>query len=342
MQWAVANHLIMSMTVQRRDVSDPEVIYSFAQRVSSKTHLDYLYLLTVADIRGTDPALWNSWKDSLLKTLYHGTLKVLNRGLENPLNKAEIIAENKSRALSFLTDSRVDKAKIFQHWENLGDVYFLRYSADEISWHTAGIIKHNNDSIPLVLIRQDTRYGSTEIFIYCADQNHLFAQITTVIGRLELNIISARIVTSTTHFALDRFRVLDKSGRPVTEDTQLRQIRIDLESALSQPKVLPPINARQQSRRLKHFHIPVTVEFDNEVTAGLTSVTVTATDIPGALSRIARGFLVCDLSVHAAKVATIGERIDDVFFISHRDSKPVTDPAQLDKLEQVLIEQLSP
>ncbi len=167
------------------------------------------------------------------------------------------------------------------------------------------------------------------------------AQITTLIGRHELNILSARIVTSTTRFALDRFRVLDNSGRPVTEESQLRQIRIDLESALNQPKVLPPINARQQSRRMKHFNIPVTVEFDNEVTAGLTSVTVTATDIPGALSRIARGFLVCDLSVHAAKVATIGEKIDDVFFISHRESRPGTDPAQLDKLEQVLIDQLS-
>jgi [protein-PII] uridylyltransferase len=340
-QWAVANHLIMSMTVQRRDVSDPEEIYSFAQRVSSKTHLDYLYLLTVADIRGTDPALWNSWKDSLLKTLYHGTLKVLNRGLENPLNKAEIIAENKTRALTLLTDCSVDKTEIFRHWNNLGDIYFLRYSADEISWHTAEIIKHNNDNVPLVSIRQDTRYGSTEIFIYCADQDHLFAQITTVIGRLELNIISARIMTSTTGYALDRFRVLDKSGRPVTEKTQLRQIRIDLESALCQPKLLPPIDARQQSRRLKHFHIPVSVEFDNEVTAGLTSVTVNATDISGALSLIARGFLVCDLSVHAAKVATIGEKIDDVFFISHRDNRPVTDPAQLDKLEQILIEQLS-
>ncbi len=339
-QWGVANHLIMSMTTQRRDVSDPEVTHGFAQSVSSKTHLDYLYLLTVADIRGTNPELWNSWKDSLLKTLYHGTLSVLNRGLDNPLNKAEIIAENKSQAMSLLTENHLDKAKILEHWKDLGDTYFLRYYADEISWHTAAIIEHDNDAIPLVLVRQDTRYGSTEIFIYCADRNSLFAQITTVIGQHELNITSARIVTSNTRFALDRFRVLDKNGQPITDAVQLRQIRMDLESALSQPKVLPPIYARQRSRRLKHFNIPETVKFDNEVTAGLTSVAVTATDSPGALSRIARGFLACDVSVHAAKVATIGEKIEDVFFISHRDGRPVTDPAQLEKIEQTIMEQL--
>lgn len=340
-QWAVANHLIMSMTMQRRDVSDPEVVHAFAQRVSSKTHLDYLYLLTAADIRGTDPKLWNAWKDSLLQILYRGTLKVLNRGLDNPLNKHAIITENKTRALQLLVDSKLEETAIHALWKNLGDSYFLRYQADEISWHTPAIIQHGNDTRPLVLIRQNTRYNSSEIFIYCADRRHLFAQITAVIGQLELNIISARIVTANTHHALDRFRVLDKYGEAVKDPVRLQQIQRNIEQALCQPSLLPEVSLRRPSRRMQHFHVPARVDFDNEVTAGLTSVAITATDKSGALYRIARSFLDHNLSVHAAKIATLGEKLEDVFFISDEDGRPLTDPQRLKQLEHTLIKQLN-
>lgn len=343
-QWAVTNHLIMSMTIQRRDVSDPEVIHAFAQHVSSKVHLDYLYLLTVADIRGTNPELWNSWKDSLLKTLYNGTLTVLNRGLDNPLNKHDIISKNKKQALQLLRDRPIGEAAILALWQEMGDSYFLRYQADEISWHTPEIIQHinHNKSLqPLVLIRQDTHYNSTEIFIYCADKKHLFAQITVVIGKLALNIISARIVTSTTHYALDRFRVLNKEGNAVTDTIELQRICSNIEAALRQRQLPKETHVRKPSRRMKHFHIPVGVEFDNAVTAGLTSVAITATDRPGALYRIARSFLHCDLLVHAAKVATIGEKLEDVFFISDKDGQQLTDEQRLTQLQQTLVTQLS-
>ena len=340
-QWAVANHLLMSMTMQRRDVTDPEVVQSFARHVSSKTHLDYLYLLTVADIRGTNPELWNSWKDSLLKTLYQGTVKLLNRGLENPLNKADIIKENREHALRLLADSGIPEEQIEALWRRMGEDYFLRYYADEIRWHTPPIIAHGEQTKPLILIRQDNRFNSTEIFFYCPDQDDLFVKITTVLGRLELNIISARIVTTEEHFALDRFRVLDKHGDSVQDESRIRQIRYELESELCKREGLPPINPRRQTRRMQHFNIPVTVEFDNEITAGLTSVEVTATDRPGVLSHIARSFYECDISVHAAKIATFGEKIEDVFFISHRDGRQVTDEATLRLIESTLIENLS-
>ena len=342
-QWAVANHLIMSMTIQRRDISDPEVVHAFAQRVSSKTHLDYLYMLTVADIRGTNPELWNSWKDSLLKTLYQATLAVLNRGLDNPLNKMEIIEENKRDALNRLQDEDVDTAAVQRLWADMGEDYFLRYYADEISWHTPEIIRHEaaESETPLVLIRQDTRYNSTEIFIYCADQERLFALITMVIGNLELNIISARIVTSNKQYALDRFRVLDKSGSAIKDKYRLEQIRSSLEAALSRPDSVARLQPRSPTRRLKNFNIAVSVEFDNEVTAGLTSVAVTATDRPGALAKIAWSFYECGVSVHAAKVATFGEKLEDVFFISQPDGRQVTDEKLLSRIENLLIEQLS-
>ncbi|MEM7207107.1 MAG: [protein-PII] uridylyltransferase [Pseudomonadota bacterium] len=339
--WAVENHLLMSMTMQRRDISDPEVVYEFAKRVSTKTHLDYLYLLTVADIRGTSPELWNSWKNSLLITLYDSTVRVLSRGLDNPINRDAIVKENRQDAMQKLIARNLNRDDIETLWNNLGDDYFLRYYADEICWHTPAMIEHGNCATPLVLVRQDERYNSTEIFIYCRDRDNLFAHITTAIGNLSLNVISARIVTSTTGHALDRFRVLDHDGHAIRDTNQLKHIQYELEQSLSSPTVEPLRLSRPLNRRLKMFSVPTAVTFDNQVTAGWTSVTVIGTDRPGALSRIANAFLSCDVSVHAAKVATFGEKLEDVFFVTHRDGHAVTEEASLDQIETALIDHLS-
>ena len=163
-QWAVANHLIMSMTIQRRDISDPEIIYQFAQQVHSMRHLDYLYLLTVADIRGTNPDLWNSWKESLLKSLYISTRKLLETGELKPVNEQKIIAQNRQKAHHLLIDSGVDAADIARTWAKMGDKYFLRYYPDEIHRQTLAIIAHGDSAAPLILIQRDKRLTAPKFF----------------------------------------------------------------------------------------------------------------------------------------------------------------------------------
>ena len=137
--WLVRHHLLMSITAQRRDISDPAVVSEFAQTVGDHVHLDYLYLLTIADIRGTNPGLWNDWKDALLHDLYRSTVRALIRGLENPIERAEIVRETRDEAGRLVADCGIDAEAAAALWDNFGDDYFLRHSADETRWHASNI-----------------------------------------------------------------------------------------------------------------------------------------------------------------------------------------------------------
>ncbi len=163
------------MTAQRRDISDPEVIHAFAMEVRDLVHLDYLYVLTVADINATNHTLWNNWRAMLLRQLYMETKRALRRGLENPINKEDRIEQVQHEAMLLLARQRIPEQKVREHWALLGDDYFLREDAHNIAWHTRAILEHGDDPLPLVLIRK-TSYrvfeGATEIFIYQRGSAH--------------------------------------------------------------------------------------------------------------------------------------------------------------------------
>ena len=319
--WLVRHHLTMSITAQRRDLSDPEVIHEFARTVSSLAHLDRLYLLTVADIRATNPTLWNSWKDGLLRELYQKTAQALRRGLDNPIDKHERILEVQEQARGLLADAGMEPVEIERVWADLGDAYFLRHNADEIAWHTRALAEHGERSDPLIRLRRETQRGSTEIFIACPDHAYRFALITSVLDRLGLSVVDARVLTSRTGRALDTFLVLEASGEPITDDYRVDEIRRALESALARPDHLPAPTIRRTPRRMRHFAIPLRVEAEAQPGSNLTAIEVTAGDRPGLLSRIARAMLEADVRVHNARIATVGERVDDVFFVTAGDSE---------------------
>jgi len=319
--WLVRNHLLMSITAQRRDLSDPEVIHEFARAVSSMEHLDRLYLLTVADIRATHPTLWNSWKDNLLRELYQKTAQALRRGLDNPIDKAERMAEVQAQARTLLAAAGVDGDRIDAVWSDLGDVYFLRHNADEIAWHTRALSEHSGRLEPLVRLRRETQRGSTEVFIACTDHRFRFALVTSIFDRLGLSVVDARILTSLAGRAIDTFLVLEASGDPITDDYRIEEIRTALESALRQPDRLPALTQRRTPRRMRHFDIPLRVEAERQPGSNLTAIEVTAGDRPGLLSRIARAMLEAGVRVHNARIATVGERVDDVFFVTDPDNQ---------------------
>src|SRR5690606_33098080 len=179
--WLVRNHLLMSMTAQRMDISDPEVINRFAQQVGDSTHLDYLYLLTVADIRATNPALWNSWRDSLLAELYTATTRALRRGLGNPLEKDEQIREAQEAARRQLTAKNLHHMPVRKLWRSFPDDYFLRYTADEIVWHTEAIAQRAPDELPLILVDPHSPRGGTDVFVYAEDRDNTFAVIVATL-----------------------------------------------------------------------------------------------------------------------------------------------------------------
>jgi [protein-PII] uridylyltransferase len=339
--WLVRNHLVMSRTATRMDVSDPDVVYNFAGLLGDKTHLDYLYLLTVADIRGTNQTLWTSWKDALLRELYRGTLGALRRGLENPIQRQERITEVQGEALALLCRKSLSKEAILQHWDSLGEDYFLRHSPEEIAWHTEVILEHGNNPAPLVLLRPNRRRGGTEIFVYARDQDFLFATSTQTMDQLGLTIQDARIITSRDGFTLDTYIVLDAdSGQLIERGYRAQEITQAIERSIS-AGTIPTASFRRANRKLRNFSVPTRVTFSTDRSSSRTIMEVVTTDRPGVLARIANGMRFCRVRLHNARIATFGERVEDLFFLTDMDNLPIRDEVKFECLRRSITEALS-
>ncbi len=333
--WLVKNHLVMSLTAQRADISDPDVIADFARKVGDRTHLDFLLLLTVADIRATNPALWNSWRASLLMDLYKATSRALERGQENPLRQEEMVAETQRDTLTLLARHGVDESSARSVWMRFGDEYFLRHSAEELAWHFPAIRDARDADLPLVLVENVGGRGTT-VFVYMRDRDHLFALCTGVLSRLGLNILDARINTTADDFVLDSFVVMEGDGTAIQNAHRFDEILHQLREVLSD-STRTAINVnRRISQRLRNFNTPTSVYFSQDPTRERTVLELVTGDQPGLLSMIGRVFHRRGIRVDAAKIATIGERAEDVFFITDRKGRPIRDPHTLDQLAEVL------
>jgi len=343
--WLVSNHLVMSTTAQRKDLSDPQVIHDFAQFVGDEVHLDYLYVLTVADINATNPTLWNSWRASLLRQLYTETKRALRRGLENPVDREEQIRRTQIAALDILVRNGTDPDDVEQLWSALGDDYFLRHTAGDVAWHSDAILQQPADGGPLVLIKETTQRefeGGTQIFIYAPDQHDFFAVTVAAMDQLNLNIHDARIITSSSRFTLDTYIVLDNEGGSIGDNRERTQeIRDGLTEALRNPDDYPTIIKRRVPRQLKHFAFAPQVTIHNDAQRPVTVLELLAPDRPGLLARIGKIFLEFDLSLQNAKIATLGERVEDVFFITDANNQPLSDPQLCSQLQEAIVKQLS-
>ncbi len=326
-KWLVENHLIMSTTAQRKDISDPEVIADFAKLVGNQERLSFIYLLTVADIRATSPSLWNSWKDSLLAELYHTTKRALRYGLNNPIDQEELVSNTQKKAVNILKDSNLDSQKTKHQWNRLGNDYFLRYSADEVAWHTQAIIHHSDKNEPLILLRGETHRGGTEIFVYMKDVDYLFAIITATLEKLGLDIIDARIITTNDGYALDTFLVLDRDGKTITEPGQQDEITNTLKKRLTNPEE-PSSLSQNLTRQLKHFPIKTKIIFREDANNNRTEMEVITGDRPGLLARISTGLIECKVLLQNAKIATFGERAEDIFFVTDNNDQPLNKEIQ--------------
>lgn len=339
--WLVRNHLLMSMTAQRKDISDPDVIHTFALQVGSIEYLNYLYLLTVADIRATNPSLWNAWKDALLKELYISTHQALHRGLQNPIARSERVQENKKEASDELLKLGISKANIKQSWQHLSDDYFLRYSADEIAWHTIAIAACQDNELPLVLLRPQTQRGSAEIFVYTRNEALLFSICTATLDQLGLTILDARIITTADQYVLNSFQVLEQSGEAINDLYREVHICTSLRHGLIAKKVKTSKNIHKQSRQARHFPIETSITFLEDPSHKHTIIEVITTDRAGLLSTIGRAFTELDIQLHDAKITTIGSRAEDMFYITDQQSLPIIDEDRQQQLRNTMLRYLA-
>lgn len=340
MSWLVRNHLIMSMTAQRKDISDADVIHEFAQVVGSVEYLNYLYLLTVADIRATNPELWNSWKDVLLKELYNKTHGVLRKGLQNPVTLAERLLENKNEAKDELRQLGLCENTIDGVWRNLSDDYFLRYSADEIAWHTRAIANATEDDLPLVLLEPQTQRGSAEVFVYTKNAGPIFSLCTATLDQLGLTILDARIMTTLNDYILNSFQVLEQSGQPIHDHYREEHIRTALQNNLRQQLIKKHKNLHRQSRQAKHFPIPTSIQFLDDPLGRHTIIELVTTDRAGLLSQIGQAFINQQISLHSAKITTIGSRAEDMFYVTDQQNQPITDALRQQQIHDEMLAML--
>lgn len=342
--WLVENHLLMSMTAQRKDISDPDIIYNFARAVPSQVHLDYLYVLTVCDISATNPKLWNTWRASLLRQLYIETKRALRRNSETPIDRQEWVRATQSEAREILHSQNLSDEQIDEVWNVLDEDYFLQDSTVDIAWQTAAIIRHGDNPDPLVLIR-DTRGGPTDgysqITIYMSDRMDLFAATTAVLEQLNLNIVDARITSSSGPFSVSSYVVLDEKNKPLGIDPERKdRVRERLIEELDDPEDYPDIILRRTPRQLKHFAFPTEVTFSNDTINQRTVMEVITPDRPGLLARVGQVLLEHRVRLTNAKIATLGERVEDVFFVTDENGDPLHDPEACRTLQQDLCKML--
>jgi [protein-PII] uridylyltransferase len=323
--WLVKHHLLMSVTAQRRDISDPEVINKFAGIVRDEAHLDYLYCLTVADMRATNESLWNSWKENLLEELYNSTKRAFRRGLEKPVDLRSKIRENQQQALKLLSDININTNEVKDIWRDFKADYFLRYAPEQIVWHSQHILKHDKNK-PLVLISPTPYRGGTEVFVYTKDKPNIFADIVSLLGSKCFSIHDAKIISSKKGYTANTFVILDQQGNAVDDSLRALEIAQSLTNTLSKEE--PLIKLKSLPKRLEQFHIPTQVSFVETKTRRSTLLEIVALDTPGLLAQFANVFQECELHIHSAKITTFGEKVEDVFIVSNNEDKALTEQEQ--------------
>ena len=320
--WIVRNHLYMSHFSQRRDISNPEVVMEFAKIVGDQEHLDNLFLLTVADIRGTSPKVWNAWKGQLLKELYISTTRVLRQGMATPIDINEHIASDKSEALELLKNESIDELEAQNFWKTLSTDYFVRNEPYYIAWHLKSINQTSALNLPVVSVRYSERLEANMFFVFAPDSNLLLVNVTRAFQQLELNIIEARLDSSTSGFALHSFTAIAPDADLANNEKFMQSLQTSLREIILDGENTASVQRSLVSRALKHFPIKASVTF-NEHSKRHTVMEVVAQNQPGLLHKVALILVKYKIRLVNAKIATFGERVEDVFFLTMRDGSLV-------------------
>ena len=336
-EFLVREHLTMSTVAQKQDLSDPDVIGAFAHRVGNERNLTAMYLLTVADIRGTSPKVWNAWKGKLLEDLYRATLRTL--GGRAPDAAAEIEAR-KREALVLLALNALPFEAHKALWATLDVSYFMRHDAADIAWHTRHLSRHVGTAKPVVRARQSLAGDGLQVMVYAADQADLFARICGYFDRVGFSILDARVHTANNGYALDTFQVVASSAseQPGHYRELTHMVESDLMRVIEEGGPLPEPTRKRVSRRVKSFPVAPRVTLRPDEKAQRWLLAISASDRAGLLYLVARILAQHHLSVQLAKVSTLGERVEDTFLIQGPE---LQNNARQIQIETELLQELS-
>ena len=338
--WLVKNHLEMSSIAQRKDTSDPQVILDFANTVSVTTRLDYLYLLTISDIQGTNPTLLNNWKHTLLRDLYKNTRYHLQNEGSVSTTTEEIVAEKKESVLQQVPLLDIKPESCHQLWDRLNDDYILQTPVAMLLWHISQLVGKEDQSV-IAMTQDSNNNSSTLLLLYTQNTNDFFVRITSALEQLRLSIVAARIhSTQGDEYSLDTLHLLNADGVPITGARDLSIIKDAVEKALLAPDVNPNTDHYRTPRQLKYFDTPTRVQFRQNNHRQTTVITITTADSPGLLTRISQVFYEQGIVVHSARISTLGEQAEDIFNITLANDQLLDDPDRQKALEEALQENL--
>ncbi|MGQ0654870.1 MAG: [protein-PII] uridylyltransferase [Betaproteobacteria bacterium] len=333
-EFLVRDHLMMSRVAQKQDVHDPEVVRAFAERVGSERRLVALYLLTVADVRGTSPRVWNAWKAKLLEDLFRAARRVLTG---EPLARDAALAEKQAEAtrllrLYALSDEVKDKL-----WAQLDTAYFLRHDAKEIAWHTRTLHYRVEGGKPVVKARLAPFGEGVQVMIYTRDREALFARICGYFERAAFNIVEAKVHTTRNGYALDTFLVMGQGSGAHYRD-MLGMIESGLAEELQAEGALPPPRGGRISRRVRHFPISPVVDLRPDERGAYQVLSIVASDRPGLLYGVARTLARYGVNLQTARINTLGDRVEDVLLVS---GEALANAKTVLQLEQDLVKELA-
>jgi [protein-PII] uridylyltransferase len=332
--WLVRWHLMMSVTAQRQDISDAEVVHAFAVQVGDWERLDHLYLLTIADIAGTSPKLWNAWKDRLLADLYVAARFVLRGDLARPAQAETRMRASRERVSALLRERGRDADAVQRLLDDFPDHAFLRQPDAQIVWQAGALLDAPEQ--PLVVgVHPSSPRGGTDVFVCAPDRDGVFAAVVATLDRARCSVMEARVLATRSGRALDAFTVLDAETLAPLGSERARDLRAGLLRALA-PNAKPAQPPRRGlARRLKHFQRAPQVEFQDAPEQARTRLALVCSDRPGLLAQVAQAFLESGVRVHDARIATFGERVEDFFELTDRRDLPLS-PSLRDRLRSAL------
>ncbi len=312
--WLVQHHLTMSSIAQKKDISDPSVVRDFATLCGNEKRLVALYLLTVADIRGTSPKVWNNWKARLLEQLYHSTRSVLKG--DAGASDFDLLADRLTEARRLLSLYAIDVAKAEKLWRTLDSVYLQRHNADEIAWHARNLFWRIDGDAPVVRTRLIPEGAGLQVMVYASDRPNLFARVMKVFARLGFSVLDARVHTSKSGYALDTFTVVNPGSAKFAYRDVTQLLEHEIVKALTEAidRIAAPLG--KASRQQKSFPIAPRIEIVGDEQGQRFALEIVAADRTGLLSRIADVLAERGVSIETARVNTLGGRAEDVFVVS--------------------------
>ena len=342
LEWLVRNHLLMSSVSQREDIADPDVVRNFADKVKDVYHLDLLYILTVADICATNPDLWTDWKSALMSNLYISTKKMFESKSSIEFRE-EHISDTKAEAAKLISTYKSNIDKINELWSTLNDDFFVRELPENIAKYSESILSANTIDEPTIIITDigEDKPIATEIFVYARDQDKIFAKIANVLDQHRLSIQDARLETTTNNFAFDTFHVLNHNNKPIGEDHEFcATLSRDLSSHIMQPfKLFQPIS-RKVSRTLRQFKFKTSVEITTDETRNMSRLELVTPDRGGLLAHLSQIFIKNKINLENAKIATLGERVEDTFYVTDLETRQPIGSTLADLLAHEICQEL--